>query len=74
MKVSFTCVLHDDVHIPFICEELMQFYHILMVYSPEDLYLRTRLFRIATLNNIYATLIEVTCIFFMAHTSFVLIF
>lgn len=56
MEVTFACILHDDVYIPFICEELMQFYDILMVDSPEDLYLRTRLFRIPALNKMYAYL------------------
>lgn len=56
MEVAFACILHDDVYIPFICEELMQFYDILMVDSPEDLHLRTRLFRIPALNNMYVYL------------------
>ena len=53
MKVSFVGVLHDDVHIPFICKELVQFYDVFMVYPPEDLHLRTRLFRISPLNKMY---------------------
>ena len=53
MKVSFVGVLHDDVHIPLICKELVQFYDVFMVYPPEDLHLRTRLFRISPLNKMY---------------------
>jgi hypothetical protein len=74
MEISFGSELHDDIDIVVIVEELKQFYDVRMIDFAQNIDLRASLLCTMLLDKATDTLIEVMCIFFIAKSSFVLMF
>ena len=74
MEISFGSELHDDIDIVVIVEELKQFYDVRMIDFAQNRDLKASLLCTMLLDKATDTLIEVMCIFFIAKSSFVLMF
>jgi hypothetical protein len=71
VEVALGGVLHDDVEVFLVGEELVQLDDVRVVQFRQQLDLRTGLPRVLALSGWWCTFIEDTWIFFIASTSFV---